>query len=107
MALPSRQAALARIRELVVARRVQISKLAQTDTENLGYDLDDVCECLGELDDSDYDSAVEASEKREGGVVCIFRKQFNGDELYVKVCINPGNPGSLYVISFKLYGSPR
>lgn len=97
---------MSKIRELAAAGRVEVSRSAQRDLENLGYDIDDVRDCLDQLELEECES-IEESKWREGAVVCVFRGQLEEDDLYVKVCINPGNPGSLYLLSFKLYGSPR
>lgn len=99
----NRGAAIGRIRDLAAAGRVRISRNAQTDVESLEYDFHDVCECLSLLTvgacDGDEESAI-----RPGVRVYIFEEfDFNGDRLYIKVALNPDE---VYVLSFKLSGSP-
>jgi len=73
--------------------------------EALGYDIDDVRECLSGLCEGDCarDGAPEHPELAPRGWVYEFVTDFGLDRLYVKVCLNPKD---LYILSFKLDGSP-
>ncbi len=73
--------------------------------EQLGYDDDDVQEflCNLEVGDCTRDGSPDHPELAPKGWIYEFVIEFNGDRLYVKVCLNPEG---VYVLSFKLDGSP-
>ena len=106
MAPQSRAEATAKIRALAqCVGGVRLQRRAQARMESLGYDIDDVRECLRGLYEGDCvsDGAPEHPEKAPNGWMYEFVTDFGDDGLYLKVCLNPDN---VYVLSFKLDGSP-
>ena len=103
----NRAEAVARARELAAAGTILILKNPQRDLENLGYDADDVCDCLQDLGVEDVERELE-DEYRNDCCVLVFRKvEYAGDDLYVKVSVPDSADGTLVILSFKLWGSPR
>lgn len=98
---------LARAHQLAAAGEFVLTKTPQQDLENLGYDFDDVAECIGSCCLQDVDKDM-VDEYREDRLILVFKPiQYGEDELYVKVSV-PNNAGEkMVVLSFKLSGSPR
>ena len=106
MAPQSRAEAIAKIRALAEAGRVSMQRRAQARMEALGYNVNDVEDCLCDLREAECtkDSTPEHPEFGEGGWVYEFVTDFFGEPpLYVKVYLYPD---SVYVLSFKIDGSP-
>ena len=105
MAPKGRAEAIAKIRALAEAQCVDMHKRAQARMEALGYDITDVEDCLCTLDlrDCTRDGAPEHQEFGEDSWVYEFVSRFRGDRLYVKIYLYAD---SVYVLSFKLDGSP-
>ena len=104
MPKPSRRQIIQRIRHYAQTQDVNLSSPnVQREMENLEYDFDRVCDCItmlkiGEMRDKG------PSQWRSDATVHAFKTVYEGDRLYVKVQLNPDG---LFVLSFKLDGSPR
>ena len=75
-----------------VGKVVYATESALRDTDNLGYELDDVCRCLQELKSSDF----RHSGRYEGPLwYDVYRIRFTGptehvDNLYIKLSLGVG-----------------
>jgi hypothetical protein len=103
----NRAAALERIRELARTSHVAILRMPQVDMEGLGYDLDDVCDCISSLGVDDVEKDEDDQYRPECRVYVFKRIRYDQDDLYVKVSVPDAPGGRLIVLSFKLWGSPR
>ncbi len=105
MAQLGRAEAIAKIRALAEAGCVGMHKRAQERMEALNYDITDVEECLCALSPNDCtrDGAPEHQEFGRDAWVYEFVTVFGSDRLYVKLYLYADR---LYVLSFKLDGSP-
>jgi MqsR (Motility quorum-sensing regulator) toxin of toxin-antitoxin system len=102
-----RAQALARAQQLAAEGEVVLLRTPQQDIENLGYDFDDVCDCVEALRLEDVERDME-DQYRSDRLVLEFKEiRYQEDPLYVKVSV-PSNAGEkLIVLSFKFSGSPR
>lgn len=109
MPIPTRQDALARIRELAELEAVEVSVKARRQTDNLGYLDPDIYDLLFALELEDCEK-LEESHWDPSIPVGTFRAshQCDGqdapDDLFVEVAINDDR---LYLLACKLYGSPQ
>jgi hypothetical protein len=71
--------------------------------EHLDYDFDTVCDCITKLKIGEMRDKG-PSQWRSDATVHAFKTVYEGDRLYVKVQLNPDG---LFLLSFKLDGSPR
>jgi hypothetical protein len=99
-----RKAIMRRIRHYALTQAVDLSSPhVQREMENLDYDFDTVCDCITKLKVAEMRDKG-PSEWRPDATVYAFKTVYEGDRLYVKVQLNPDG---LFVLSFKLDGSPR
>jgi hypothetical protein len=118
MTLPTIGDALKQIHDLAEEGKVSISRNATRDTDGLRYSIDDVCDMLYELTETDC-SKIEPGIKKPEWPVATFitefeperdeeeREEWQGacsDRLFVEVSIQSE---TLYVLACKLDGSPR
>ena len=101
--LMGRAEALARAHQLAAAGEFEMLRNPQQDMEQLGYDYDDVADCI--LSCCVQDIEKEMEDLYRSALVLVFKPiQYGEDELYVKVSV-PNNAGEkLNVLSFKLSG---
>ena len=101
-----RAEALAGAHQLAAAGEFEMLRNPQQDMENLGYDHDDVADCIQSCCLKDIEKEME--DLYRNALVLVFKPtQYGEDELYVKLSV-PNNAGEkLNVLSFKLSGSPR
>jgi len=101
---PSRDEFIQRIRRCAQRQDVNLSSPnVQREMENLDYDFETVCDCITKLKVGEMRDKG-ASQWRPDATVHAFKTVYEGDRLYVKVQLNPDG---LFVLSFKLDGSPR
>ena len=101
-----RAEAIARIGALVLAGEFTVGRRANDRMRALGYDLEDVEEFLCGLSEDEciHDEPPDHPDLAPSGWIYEFVIELEDDTaLYVKVCLNPEN---VYVLSFKLDGSP-
>jgi hypothetical protein len=92
---------LARIVELIRAKRYRITGTAVQNAGELGFDESDVVECVGALEAAHFHKTMEA-EQRPGFWQDVYRTSHGGIPLYVKVQVEGQEPKDLLVvISFK------
>jgi hypothetical protein len=109
MPLPTIGDALVQIRRLAEEEKVELSRRAGRHTDNLGYVLPDVCDALYALLDEECE-AIEPGRRNPGVPVATFVTEFRlpdndeVDRLFIEVEIHED---SLYVLAFKLDGSPE
>lgn len=103
----SRAEALERARQLAAAGAIVILRNPQRDLENLGYDIDDVCDCIQELVVEDIDKTVEDQYRDDCCVLEFKPVSYGEDELYLKLSVPEDMNQMLIVLSFRLWGSPR
>jgi hypothetical protein len=101
-----RAEALARAHQLAAAGELVILRNPQQDVENLGYDVDDVADCIQACCLEDVEK--EMDDQYRDALVLVFKPiQYGEDELYVKISVPSNAADKLNVLSFKLSGSPR
>lgn len=91
------------IHSLAALQRVYMTRSAMRDANNLGYQLDDICRCLGELKSSDF----KHSGRYDGPLwYDAYRIRFTSpaeyvDDLYLKLSLGQGcvviNPFSFHL----------
>jgi len=103
----SRAEALARAQQLADTGEFVLLPNPQQDMQNLGYDADDVADCILSCCLADVEKEME-DQYRDDRLVLVFRPiQYGEDELYVKISVPSDAAQKLIVLSFKLSGSPR
>ncbi len=76
----------------------------QQDMENLGYDHDDVADCIQSCCLQDIEKEME--DLYRNALVLVFKPiQYGEDELYLKISVPNSVGEKLNVLSFKLSGS--
>jgi len=92
---------LARVRELIAARRYRIRRSASMGAAELGLDETDILQCVALLDANTFYKSME-SEQCPGLWQDVYRPFFQGFQLYVKIQLVEVEPNDmLAVISFK------
>ena|SRR2546422_9309307 len=100
-----RAEALARAHELAATGEFVMLRNPQQDMENLGYEFDDVADCIQSCCLEDVEKEME--DQYRDALVLVFKPiQYGEDELYVKVSVPTNAAEKLNVLSFKLSGSP-
>jgi Motility quorum-sensing regulator, toxin of MqsA len=101
-----RAEALARAHELAAVGAMVILRNPQQDMENLGYDFDDVADCIQSCRLEDVEKDME--DLYRDAVVLVFKAiPYGEDDLYVKISVPTNAADKLNVLSFKYWGSPR
>jgi hypothetical protein len=111
MELPSLEEALECVHLFARDERVTVSHRAQDDMDNLGYVDADVCDCLCALELSDCEKVQWSHWPPQHPVLtCVATFEFDDyppDRLFIEVKLPVGGGGNLYLLAFKLDGSPR
>lgn len=111
MTLPTYAEALGHVRRLADNEDVELSNNARRDSKLLGYEFEDVCDALAALEVVDC-CKIDKGHWDPRFPVATYKMTFmletrgptKVDDLFIEVRINPQ---SLYVLAFKLDGSPR
>jgi hypothetical protein len=91
---------------LAAAGELVILRNPQQDMQNLGYDFDDVADCVASCCLADVEKEME--DQYRDALVLVFKPiQYGEDELYVKISVPNNAAEKVNVLSFKLSGSPR
>lgn len=88
---------LTRVVALIAARRYRITGLAVNEAGELGFDESDIVECVGTLSSAHFYKTMEA-EKRPGFWQDVYRTEYGGIPLYVKLQLEGQTPGDLLVV---------
>lgn len=94
---------LARIKQLVASQQYHITGTAQCDIGVLGFEEDDVCDCIASLSATDFHKTM-PSDQAAGLFQDAYKPKFLGKWLYVKLQIAEVDAPDEYavVISFRL-----
>lgn len=89
---------LVRIQQLVASGYCLITKTAMTKGQMLGFDRQDIIDCVLELDEGDFYKAM-ASLKFPGSSQDVYKPTFEGIPIYLKLTLGEG--WEAVVIQFK------